>query len=70
MIPFPLDYGIWTERPERIADNLVSTHKARGSKGRFEFWVTGRLSTTARWELEKRGIRVEERVDRRLEFMD
>lgn len=70
MIPFPLDYGIWTERPERISAHLVSKYKAQGFKGHFEFWVTGRLSSAACRELEKRGIRVEERVDRRLEFMD
>jgi hypothetical protein len=70
MIPFPLDYGIWTRRPEKIADHLVSTYKAKGFKGKFQFWVTGRLSSIARQELEKRGIHVEERVDQRLEFMD
>jgi hypothetical protein len=70
VIPFPLDYGIWTERPKLVYNNLISTYKAPGFKGKFEFWVTGRLSPTARKQLEERKVLVEEQVYKRLEFMD
>jgi len=70
LIPFPLDYGIWTRRPEVIVDHLVATYKAPGFSGNFEIWVTGRLSAMACRELEKRGIHVEERVEQHLDFMD
>jgi hypothetical protein len=70
VIPFPLDYGIWTTRPELVYQNLISTYQAPGFKGLFEFWVTGRLSSTARKQLEKRGVLVVEQVYKQLEFMD
>lgn len=70
LIPFPLDYGIWTERPELVYHNLISTYKAPGFKGLFEFWVTGKLSPAARKELEKRKVLVVEQVYKQLEFMD
>ena len=70
MIPFPLAYGIWTERPELVYNNLISTFKASNFKGLFEFWVSGKLSPTARKELEKRKVLVAEQVYQRLEFMD
>ena len=70
VIPFPLDYGIWTARPELVYQNLISTYQAPGFKGLFELWVTGRLSPTARKQLEKREILVVEQVNKRLEFMD
>jgi hypothetical protein len=70
VIPFPLDYGIWTERPRLVYNNLISTYKAPNFKGLFEFWVSGKLSPTARKELEKRKVLVAEQVYQRLEFMD
>ena len=70
LVSFPLDYGIWTERPELVYQNLISTYQAPGFKGVFEFWVTGKLSPTARKQLEKRGVLVAEQVYKQLEFMD
>ncbi len=70
VIPFPLDYGIWTARPEAVYHNLISTYRTPGFKGLFEFWVTGKLSPTARRELEKRKVLVVEKVYEQLEFMD
>ena len=70
VIPFPLDYGIWTARPELVYQNLISTYQTPGFKGLFEFWVTGRLSPTARKQLEKRNVLVVEQVYQQLEFMD
>jgi hypothetical protein len=70
VIPFPLDYGIWTERPELVYQNLISTFKDPGFKEKFEFWITGRLSPTARNQLEKREVLVVEQVYKQLEFMD
>ena len=70
VIPFPLDYGIWTARPGLVYQNLISTYQAPGFKGLFELWVTGRLSPTARKQLEKRESWRWSRSNKQLEFMD
>jgi hypothetical protein len=53
-----------------VYHNLISTCQAPGFKGLFEFWVTGKLSPTAREQLEKRKVLVVEQVYKQLEFMD
>jgi hypothetical protein len=70
LIPFPLDYGIWTKEVDRITKNFTARYKASGLKGRLELWVPGRLTLSARKNLEGRGMVVAENVDQRIGFMD
>jgi hypothetical protein len=71
LIPFPLDYGVWTVRAERVVKNTLAGYKTPGrNQARFEFWVTGALSPLARRQLEAQGIKVVENVDRRIGMMD
>ena len=71
LIPFPLDYGIWTEKFEKLITNLVNTYKKdEGSDVKFDLWVTGTVSPLARENLEKLGIQVAEKVYKRIEFID
>lgn len=69
LIPFPLDHGVWTKRAEKIINKLAADLKAAGYDKR-ELWVAGTLSPLARKQMEQRGIRVTENVDKRLEFID
>lgn len=70
-IPFPLDYGVWTVRAERVVKNTLARHKTPGrTPASIEFWVTGAVSPLARRQLEAQGIKVTEQVDRRIGMMD
>jgi hypothetical protein len=62
MIPFALDYGVWTANADRLSKQLKTTYRAPGFNTRFEFWVTGTLSPKAKQELEGRGFKVTEQV--------
>src|SRR5215469_14151155 len=62
MIPFALDYGVWTANADRLSKQLKTTYRAPGFNTRFEFWVTGSLSPKAKQELEGRGFVVKEQV--------
>ncbi|RJR47907.1 MAG: hypothetical protein C4567_00670 [Deltaproteobacteria bacterium] len=71
LIPFPLDYGVWTMRAQRIVKNTLAGYKTPGgTPAKFEFWVTGAVSPLARKQLEAQGIKVTEHVDRRIGMMD
>ena len=70
LAPFPMDHGVWTWRADMILNGIVSHHKASGSKGKVEMWVTGTLSPTARERVEALGVKVTENVDERIEFID
>ena len=70
LIPFPLDHGVWTERPERIFRHLKANYHAPGFTGIFELWVTGTLSPLARQQFELRGIKVVENADKRIEILN
>ncbi|MGD0826913.1 MAG: hypothetical protein ABSA09_02355 [Desulfobaccales bacterium] len=71
LIPFPLDYGVWTVRAERVVKNTLAGYKTpSGNPARFELWVTGAVSPLARRQLEAQGIKVVENVDRRIGMMD
>lgn len=71
LIPFPLDYGVWSVRAERVVKNTLAGHQT-GSRGpgKFELWVTGTVSPLARKQLEAQGIKVVEKVDKRIGMMD
>jgi len=62
MIPFALDYGVWTANADRLSKQLKTSYHAPGFNGRFEFWVAGTLSPKAKQEMESRGFTVTERV--------
>jgi hypothetical protein len=71
LIPFPLDYGVWTVRAERVVKKTLAGYKTPGrNPARFELWVTGTVSPLARRQLEAQGIKVVENVDRRIGLMD
>ncbi len=71
LIPFPLDYGVWTVRAEKVVKTTLASYKTPGrNPARFEFWVTGTVSPLARRQLEAQGIKVVEKVDRRIGMMD
>jgi len=71
LIPFPLDYLIWTVRAEQVVKNTLAGLQATGpTPARFDLWVTGMVSPLARRQLEAQGIKVVENVDRRIDMMD
>ena len=70
MIPFALDYGIWTANADRLSQKLKTSYRAPGSTGAFELWVTGTLSPTAKRELESRGFKVMDQVGGMLSMVD
>ena len=69
-LPFPVDYGVWTEQADRLFSGVVERHSPSGSQGKFELWVTGSMSLKAREELERMGILLIENVDQKIELMD
>ena len=71
LIPFPLDYGIWTENHEKLITNLIETNKKElGPDVKFDLWVTGTVSPLTRKNLEERGVKVAEKVYERIDFVD
>jgi hypothetical protein len=70
VIPFALDYGVWTANADRLSENVKATYRAPGFDGRFELWVTGSLSPTAKQELQARGFSVVEQVGTRVDIID
>jgi hypothetical protein len=70
LIPFALDHGVWTANADKVSQHLKENYKGPGFTGRFEFWVTGTLSQTARQELQARGFTVVEQAGSRLEIVD
>ena len=69
-IPFPADYGLWTERMDHTLSPLVKGYRTSDPKAKLELWVTGTLSLFAREELKRLGVLVIENVDQKMEFMD
>ncbi|AEB10201.1 hypothetical protein [Desulfobacca acetoxidans] len=71
LIPFPLDYGVWTVRAERAVKNTLAGYKMSSrNPANFELWVTGAVSPLARRQLEAQGIKVVENVEQRIGMMD
>jgi hypothetical protein len=70
VIPFALDYGVWTANADRLSQNMKATYKAPGFNGGFELWVTGSLSPTGKQELQARGFTVVEQVGGRFDIVD
>src|SRR6266481_2820557 len=70
MIPFALDYGVWTANADKVSDGLKTTYRAPGFNGNIEFWVTGTLSAKGKQELQARGFTVVEQVGGRIDIVD
>ncbi len=70
MIPFALDFGVWTANADKLSQHLKSNYKADGFNGKFEMWVTGTLSPTAKQELQARGFTVVENAGTRFDIVD
>jgi hypothetical protein len=71
LIPFPLDYGVWTVKAEGVVKKTLASYKTSSrTPAKFEFWVTGTVSPLARRQLGAQGIKVVEKVDRRIGMMD
>jgi len=70
LIPFALDYGVWTANADKLSQYLKSNYKADGFNGKFELWVTGALSPTAKQELQARGFTVVENAGTRFDIAD
>jgi hypothetical protein len=70
VIPFALDYGVWTANADKLSQGLTTSYRAPGFNGNFELWVTGTLSPTGKRELEARGFTVVEQVGKRIDITD
>ncbi len=58
LIPFPLDYGVWTVRAEGLVKKTLASYKTSGQgPAKFEFWCDGGVSPLARKQLEPKGSR-------------
>jgi hypothetical protein len=72
VVPFPLDYGVWSQRAETALAPIVARHReeAAAGGGRLEFWTTGSVSPKAREKLAERGMWVIDHIDTRMHFLD
>ena len=70
VIPFALDYGVWTANGDKLSQNMKATYKAPGFNGNFEVWVTGTVSPPAKQEFQARGFKVVEQAGSRFEIID
>ena len=70
MIPFALDYGVWTANADKLSQNLKTAYVVPGFNDNFQFWVTGSVSPKAKREMEARGFAVVEQVSGRFEIID
>ena len=70
MIPFALDYGVWTANADKLSQELKANYRAPGFNGSFEFWVSGTLSAKGKQELQARGFSVVEQVSTRIDIVD
>jgi hypothetical protein len=70
LIPLPIDYGVWTEKAEKILTNMIATYKAPTAKPRVELWLTGTASPIAKKSVEALGLTLMEYSDRKLDFVD
>jgi hypothetical protein len=70
IIPFALDYGVWTANGDKLSQNMKAVYKAPGFNGNFEIWITGTGSPTAKQEYEARGFKVVEQAGSRFDIVD
>jgi hypothetical protein len=72
VIPFPLDYGVYTERASKLFPDVLARYQAASPAKvkKYEFWVTGTLTPLARQQLGKLGVQTVENVSKRIQFVD
>jgi hypothetical protein len=70
LVPYPLDYGVWTKKADENSARLLATYQGSKGPGTFELWGTGILSPLARQQLTQRGAKVVENVDAQIDFVD
>jgi hypothetical protein len=70
LMPFPLDSAVWTERADRLSDEIKATYRARGFNGKFDLWVMGTVSNAVKQGLAQKAFTVVEQVNRRVEILD
>jgi hypothetical protein len=71
LVPYPLDYAVWSVRAERVVKNsLAGLKSGQRRPAKIELWVTGQVSPLFRQQLKAQGIQVVEKVDRRVGLMD
>ena len=70
ILPVALDHGVWTANADRLSQHLKTAYRAPGFAGRFELWVTGTLSPTARQALQARGFTVVEQAGSQVDIVD
>ena len=68
VVPFPLDYGVWTLNAETVTKDVKAKAKQAGWNGKLELWVTGTLSPLAKENLGRMGIGFAEKVADRIEY--
>jgi hypothetical protein len=68
VVPFPLDYGVWTSNAEAVFKDLKAKIKQADWSGKLEFWVTGTLSATGKENLAKLGVGFVEKAVDRIEY--
>jgi len=66
----PIDYGVWTEKAEKILTNMITTFRSPEGKATFELWLTGTASPIAKKSVEALGIGLTEYADKKLDFVD
>jgi hypothetical protein len=69
-IPLPLDYVMWTNGADKRSGEVKAASAAAGSQGKFEVWLTGKVSPRAQQELQGRGFAVAEEVGKRILIME
>jgi hypothetical protein len=72
LMPFPLDYGMWTERADHTVPRLIEAYIQTNPDAdkNFELWVTGTVTPLAKQEMTGLGVNVVEDVDTRIEIID
>ena len=70
VIPFALDYGVWTANADKLSQGLKTSYRAPGFNGNFELWVSGTLSAKGKEQLQARGFTVVEQVGGRIDIVD
>ena len=70
LVPFPLDYGVWRERTDRLSDEIKAGLAAAGFNGKLDVWVMGTVSPRSKQELARKNVSVVEQVNRRIEILD
>ena len=56
ILPLVWDYGIWNQKADLGSARLTSLFPEKIKQGKVKIWMSGKLSSRARDELEARGF--------------